>query len=563
MLRCNECNLEFKFKVSFKKHILKEHNLSYEDYIVKHVHGGVPPTCACGCGLPTTFRNDSFFQKLVAYHYTQEMRNAVSLRRSGTSLSEETKKSISLASQTFYLSEEGKQSAASRANNLRKFHSSEEGKKWAANRSKNMIAFNSTDEGKQIRNCVAEKVSIFWKTHPEESKKMGKKISCWFSSEEGKTFLGERSEKLKKFYTSPEGRDLVKQISEKNRINCRLSREKFEERLVRITNSNIEPQQKLPTYDQYVGYRETFNIPIKIKCKKCGVVCTRFLINIINVPKCLACESLISKPQLEISNFVRSLGVECFDSDRRIISPLEIDVWIPTAQFGIEFNGLYWHSSLNRKEDYHVLNKHNLLKEKNIRLLTIFEDEWRDKRSIVESMIQNRLGRNSVKIGARECAIIEVDNNIRKEFFNANHIDGDVRAKVAYGLQFHNELVACISLRRPFHNSLGDKIEIARFATKKNMTVVGGLSRLLSHVRIMVKQPIMTYVDKRLGNGESYQKAGFKLIRETGPRFWWTDFVNRYDRFKIKSCDGKTQNEIGLSMGLHKIWGASNLVFEA
>jgi len=53
---CLECNMELTSTSKyFIKHIKIEHNLSYEDYILKHYYNNVVPTCNCGCGTKLQF----------------------------------------------------------------------------------------------------------------------------------------------------------------------------------------------------------------------------------------------------------------------------------------------------------------------------------------------------------------------------------------------------------------------------------------------------------------------------------------------------------------------------
>ena len=65
---------------------------------------------------------------------------------------------------------------------------------------------------------------------------------------------------------------------------------------------------------------------------------------------------------------------------RNIIAPLEIDIFIPSKNIAIEYDGLYWHSS-NKfsgrtiEKKYH-LNKTEQCLKKGIKLIHIFENEW-------------------------------------------------------------------------------------------------------------------------------------------------------------------------------------------
>lgn len=63
------------------------------------------------------------------------------------------------------------------------------------------------------------------------------------------------------------------------------------------------------------------------------------------------------------------------ENSKKIISPKELDIFLPDLNLAIEYNGIYFHSSLtNTPKDYH-LKKSLLCKEKGIRLIHIYEFE--------------------------------------------------------------------------------------------------------------------------------------------------------------------------------------------
>lgn len=98
----------------------------------------------------------------------------------------------------------------------------------------------------------------------------------------------------------------------------------------------------------------------------------------------------ISKPEIEISDFILSkFNAKVIVSDRNLIKPYELDIYIPQLKKAIEFNGLYWHYS----DKYFIPGKHarksNLCKEQGIRLLHIREELWlRDKDKVKEFIVK-------------------------------------------------------------------------------------------------------------------------------------------------------------------------------
>lgn len=55
MEKCELCEYESDNKIKFAKHVLHTHGFKRGDYIIKTKHGGVPPTCSCGCGEETKY----------------------------------------------------------------------------------------------------------------------------------------------------------------------------------------------------------------------------------------------------------------------------------------------------------------------------------------------------------------------------------------------------------------------------------------------------------------------------------------------------------------------------
>jgi len=314
--------------------------------------------------------------------------------------------------------------------------------------------------------------------------------------------------------------------------------------------------------DEYVRDR-TKNL--KFKCVQCDSIQIKSLIE-ASSGRCSTCSPAGSRAQIEVDRFIRSMGETTYVCDRSVIGPYELDIHVPPKKIAIEYNGLYFHSALFKGKNYHS-NKTRLCAEVGVNLIHIFEDEWRDKRDICESMIAHRLGLSRSTMGARQCKTVVIDPQKRKKFFNETHIDGDVKASACFGLINElGDLVACMSLRRPLHKKFSNRLEIARYSTRCDTNIVGGLSKLTAaakdYARSLGFVGLLTYVDTRWGTGKGYLSAGWDLISQTPNRFWWTDGRVRIDRFKIRADrqQGLTEQQVADQHGVVKIWGCPNLV---
>ena len=329
--------------------------------------------------------------------------------------------------------------------------------------------------------------------------------------------------------------------------------------LERILKRNKEFEILTPV-DEYFSRQRQY---LDFKCKKCGFECKKTLQAFERGSLCPKCYPVTrSKAEIEIYEYIVNLRIDdVLSNDRNLIKPKEIDILSKQNNFGIEFNGLYWHSDvIDKTTKYDLLNKTKLCKDLGVKLMHIYSDEWEYKKNICKSMIKNRLGLCN-KVFARKCKLKEIDKKDFSRFMNDNHISGSVNSSVRLGLYFNEELILAIGFRKPRQKKWSGYYEISRFATKLDYVVVGGLSKLLKFFKNQVSRKIMTYADRRFGEGLGYEKAGFKYYGDSGIDYWYSDGRNRYDRFIIKTDDKMTEREKAADMGLYKVWGCGSNIW--
>jgi len=84
-LKCIICNTTFNTATHRNKHIKNEHNLTYEQYIMKYYFNNIYPTCNCGCGTILKFIKTPFgkwFNNYTTNHFprnkhTQETKDKI------------------------------------------------------------------------------------------------------------------------------------------------------------------------------------------------------------------------------------------------------------------------------------------------------------------------------------------------------------------------------------------------------------------------------------------------------------------------------------------------------
>jgi hypothetical protein len=321
------------------------------------------------------------------------------------------------------------------------------------------------------------------------------------------------------------------------------------------------------------------------KCLKCGEnfkskrskTCSCYSDLYVKCPVCYPSDNT-SIAERKITEIIRKKYSDVILGSRTIISPKELDIYIPQLKLAIEYNGLYWHCNhmLNDNKKYHLNKTEDCIKN-DIQLIHIFEDEWQFKNDIVVSRIKNLIGMWDNVVYARKCITKELDNKIKSDFLNKNHIQGDCVSKYNYGLFYNNELVSIMTFglyrKSMGRNKVENEYELLRFCNKLNYHIPGGASKLFKHfIKIHNPSKIISYADRRWSKGNLYEKLGFKFVRYTEPNYWYIINGYRQHRFgwrknvlenKLKTYDPNlTEYENMLLNGYDCIYDCGNILYE-
>ena len=280
------------------------------------------------------------------------------------------------------------------------------------------------------------------------------------------------------------------------------------------------------TRDDYIGSHR--HNKYQWKCVHCGNIFNDH-VDYGRIPRCHKCYPKdISKPEIEIRDFIESLGIKVVANTTEFLGNLEYDIYLPDYKIAIEHNGTYWHSSIKKKPKYHV-NKFIKSRDIGIHLIQIFGDEWHSKPEIIKNRLIAILGKGP-KIFARKCKVIEVSTIDYKEFTNKPHLQGYAHATIKYGLTYDDKLVAVMGFGKSRYTS--DGFEMIRFCSDN--TVVGGASKIFKH---FIKQhdpvSVVSYANRCWSTGSLYKTLGFKNVtsNDLNVGYWYiSSDYKRYHR---------------------------------
>jgi len=310
------------------------------------------------------------------------------------------------------------------------------------------------------------------------------------------------------------------------------------------------------------------------RCKRCGTEFEQIWNAIQQGYQCPTCFPRFqgdSKTEREIREFVEGFGLDVKARDRNLISPLELDIVIPSRKLAIEVNGVYYHSEATDK-DYH-LKKTKLCEQCGYQLIHIFEDEWVYKKEIVQHRLAHLLNCSKAEpLSARACTIREISTEEKDKFLQKYHIQGtDIGSKVRLGAYYNDILVAVMTFSRSnitkgFKKQEG-VWELSRFCSNYDYNVRGIVSRLLSHfIRNYEWKEIFTYADRRWSTGDIYRKLAFEFVGETSIDYWYTKGgLERIPRWTMRKRKDEPKDIpeyiLRAKEGYYRIYGCGHLKF--
>lgn len=276
-----------------------------------------------------------------------------------------------------------------------------------------------------------------------------------------------------------------------------------------------------------------------------------------------------SKIEQRLADFVLSIAPDAVFNDRTVISPKELDIYIPSRKVAIEFNGCYWHSDKFKPSDYH-LQKKTMCCDVGVRLVHIFEDDYTNNADVIHKKIVSLLGASKRTVYARKCTIEERDCS---DLMAHNHIQGSRKYTHSVCLVHNGEIVAGAM----FQKYKGD-VELVRYAT--DCQVPGGMSRIISYFARKyghLYDTLFTFADLVWSDfsGTAYDKCGMVRVHQTKPDYsYFSRSTKRrhnrrqFTKDRIKRCHpdvydaSKTELEMTQELGLLRVYDCGKMRYD-
>lgn len=313
----------------------------------------------------------------------------------------------------------------------------------------------------------------------------------------------------------------------------------------------------------------------KFRCDNCGRVFESCLPfgdeSAVACKECYPINTSSSQHEIEIYEFLKSIYPgKILLHDRELLSPYELDIYIPDKNLAIEVDGTYWHN-----DSLKTFMKYEEARKLGVRVIGIYDYEWRLQNGLLKSYLKAQLGIFDNKIGARKCELRKVPYKEAEEFIKRNHLQGSGkgvtnRNTLCLGLYFQDNLVQLETFDRPRFSKKAEW-ELVRECSLQGWQIYGGKDRLLSYFLKNYEGSLISYCDKRFFSGISYEKEGFKKEPDSSPSYRYFKNNRVYSRYSCMKSKLKnflkdfnprlSETENMKKNGFFKLYDFGNFVF--
>lgn len=252
--------------------------------------------------------------------------------------------------------------------------------------------------------------------------------------------------------------------------------------------------------------------------------------------------------ETRLSTLFNQLHVAYEHNNRRLIAPHELDFYLPDSKLAFEISPIRTHNSNKyqhlfadpKSERYHY-RKYQLCQRQGIRLITLFQNTLDEPTwtTVMKPMLKFLItGHAEHTYYARQTEVRPITKLEARSFLNRWHLNGATSGRFAYGVfaKDSDELLGAALFNRPMtpkYKAAG-YLELKRLAWRSDVQVRYGLSKLIAQVQHDHRDEytgLLSYSDNNIGDGASYQKAGFKLVKETGPQLTFVNPLHAEDHY--------------------------------
>lgn len=303
-------------------------------------------------------------------------------------------------------------------------------------------------------------------------------------------------------------------------------------RIIPESDSSHNASLQLPPVFS-AGYRSGIKIEVQCDCGKVNLTHMADLLTDRTLSCGCALNETKSHASKEFFGFINSICPDAEYSNRSVIPPRELDVWVPSKKIAFEYHGAHWHSLARRSWNQRLKDheKMLLLQELGVRLVQVYDYEWRERRTPMEGLIRQILGvpdsrrriRPTFSISSFSCVsafLKEYHYLGERQASGSLYIIANFGKKIVGAWVFVVEQKTLHWKRACWHPNYKawcpheKALKMAIAETKPNK--------------------VISFSDNRLHMGDLYRVLGFSLEKEIDPDYVYTNGTKIRHKFNFR-----------------------------
>lgn len=280
-----------------------------------------------------------------------------------------------------------------------------------------------------------------------------------------------------------------------------------------------------------------------LKCNTCNNEFQHYPGSIYKGSGCPHCNKPASRSrgEIEVYDFVKSFYPNARNNVRFKNSSgsiLELDIYVEELKLGIEYDGLYWHSDQLKGGDA-MLEKNIFFEEFGIKVVHIFEDEWKNRNKATISYLKYVLKvSDQEKISARKCTFRFINKEESDIFLSENSLVINDSSNIQLGAFYNKHLVGVMT----FRDSGNGNYYLDTYCP--SMMIYGGFQKMLQMFKDFYDPKKITgEINLRFSDADDniLAKNGFTKVGLRDPKFFYCRGSRRFSAKAFKKNDIKRQ----------------------
>lgn len=239
------------------------------------------------------------------------------------------------------------------------------------------------------------------------------------------------------------------------------------------------------------------------------------------------------KMENSFRDWLESYGYK-FPSTYDVLETHQIDMYCDELKVAVEIGAAWWHSTHKGRDKFYHYNKYKGCKDKGIKLVSIYADEWENRPNQVKNHLKREFGFCSRKIDAQDCDIEPMERKEAIAFYNANSIIATDNVYKAYKIVKENEVLGCFVFRRVINKSTVRLLAPAYL----DDVAIENPEWLFSQIPHHPTRTIVAKVNNRFSDDWA-ATIGFKLERAIDPKYQLVPTSQRNKRTIIREANKK------------------------